>query len=67
MANEVQVIGTNVKMEIKGNIMTISIDLSEEHGMSSSGKTKVVATTSGSRAISTPAGNMLVGININKK
>jgi len=67
MVNEVQVIGTNVSMEVKGNIMTLTIDLSEEHGMSSSGKTKVVATTSGSKNIATPVGNVLIGVNINRK
>ena len=60
-------IGTNVEMEVVGNKMVITIDLTEEHGPSTSGKTVVVATTSGSRAVETPHGKVLVGINVNKK
>lgn len=62
-----EIIGTNVEMEISDNKMIITIDLSQEHGLSTSGKTKVVATTSGSRNIETPQGNVLVGVNVNKK
>lgn len=66
MANE-QLIGTNVMCSIEGNKMIITVDLTEDHGMSSSGKTKVIATTAGSRSVPTPVGNVLVGININMK
>ena len=62
-----ETIGTNVTMEIAGDKMVITIDLTQEHGLSTSGKTKVVATTSGSRNIETPHGNVLVGVNVNKK
>ena len=37
----------NVKMAVKGQKLTIEIDLSERLGRSKSGKTTVIATTSG--------------------
>jgi len=37
----------NVKIEVKGNIMTVTIDLSKDLGPSASGKTRLVATTRG--------------------
>jgi hypothetical protein len=42
----------NVVMEIKGNIMTIKIDLSKAQGLSKSGKTEVIASTLGNVPIS---------------
>lgn len=41
----------NVEMKVEKNILTIKIDLSKEFGESSSGKSIVVATTSGNVAI----------------
>ena len=37
----------NVKMTVKGQTLTIEIDLSKRLGPSKSGKTTVIATTSG--------------------
>lgn len=37
----------NVEMSVKENILTIKIDLSKEYGQSSSGKSVLVASTSG--------------------
>jgi len=37
----------NVNVEIKGNIMTVKIDLSKVQGLSKSGKTEVIASTLG--------------------
>ena len=37
----------NVKMSVKGQTLTIEIDLSKRLGPSKSGKTTVIATTSG--------------------
>lgn len=65
MAN--QLIGTNVEMRIEGDKMIIEVDLTQDHGLSTSGKTHVIATTSGSRAIPTESGTVLVGVNVNKK
>lgn len=62
-----QIIGTNVEMEVEGNKLILTIDLTEDYGPSTSGKTNVIATTSGSKNVPTPLGNILVGVNINKK
>lgn len=37
----------NIEMELSGSILTIKIDLSQEHGPSSTGKSIKVASTSG--------------------
>ena len=42
----------NIEMEVKGNILTIKIDVSKRFGRSASGKTEIVATTAG--AVSAP-------------
>jgi len=62
-----QELGTNVRVEVTGNKMVITVDLSQEHGLSTSGKTTVIATTSGSKPVMTDVGQVLVGVNINKK
>ena len=41
---------TNCAMEVKDNILTITVDLSKRYGPSKSGKTITVATTSGNIA-----------------
>lgn len=41
----------NVVMTVKGNKLTIEVDLSKEFGESSSGKSIVVATTAGNVAV----------------
>ena len=38
---------TNIKTTTQGNILTITIDVSEDHGPSASGKTNIVASTHG--------------------
>jgi hypothetical protein len=37
----------NVEMELEGDILTIRIDLTQEHGLSSTGKSVTVASTGG--------------------
>jgi hypothetical protein len=44
-------VGKNVAYVVEGNILTITIDISKTFGPSSSGKTEIVATTSGSQEI----------------
>ena len=43
MAGEVR----NVNFDVQGDILTIQIDLSQEYGTSSTGKSLIVATTGG--------------------
>jgi hypothetical protein len=56
----------NVKMTVEGNKLTIEVDLSEEHGPSSSGKTTIIATTSGNAPVPDREG-VQVGLNVFKK
>jgi hypothetical protein len=61
------IVGTNVEYRVEGNKMIITVDLTENNGVSNSGKTNVVATTSGSKWVDTPKGKFMVGVNVNSK
>ena len=37
----------NISMEVSGNVLTVTIDLSKDQGPSKSGKTVVIASTAG--------------------
>lgn len=39
----------NVKCAIKGNILTITVDLSKAQGTSKSGNSEIIATSSGNK------------------
>lgn len=56
----------NVEMSIEGKILTIKVDISKEFGLSSSGKTTIIATTEGNQSI---PGNsdVKIGLNVYKK
>lgn len=54
-------VGKNVEYTVEGNILTVRIDLSKDHGPSASGKTRIIATTSGNVAL---PGGAKVGINV---
>jgi len=41
----------NVKMEVKGNMLTIQVDLSQRLGPSTSGKTTIIGTTGGNAKV----------------
>ncbi len=51
----------NVHMVVEGNILTIKVDLSKEFGLSSSGKTIIIASTEGN--VSVPDREEKVGLN----
>jgi len=56
----------NVDMSVKGTILTITVDLSKEFGLSSSGKSLIIASTEGN--ISVPEKEEVkVGLNIYRK
>jgi hypothetical protein len=42
---------TNIKAEVKGNVLTLTIDLKAKGSPSKSGKSQVIATTSGNAAV----------------
>jgi hypothetical protein len=53
----------NVKQTVKGNKLVIEIDLTQEFGISKSGKSVVIATTSGNKNV---RDNIMMGINVYK-
>jgi len=53
----------NIEMKVEGNILTITVDLSQDFGPSKSGKTRIIATTAGNRPIP-GADDAKAGINI---
>jgi len=54
----------NIEIEVKGSIMTVTIDLSKQFGRSASGKTTIIATTAGNVEVA-PGVNL--GVNCYKK
>jgi len=56
-------IGENVQVEVKGSILTIQVDLSQTFGLSSSGKSIIIASSGGN--VSVPGhGDGKVGLNV---
>lgn len=56
----------NVEMSIEGNILTIKVDVSQDFGLSASGKTVIIATTAGN--VSIPGDeSKKIGLNVYKK
>ena len=55
----------NANIEVTGNILTITVDLSKELGRSKSGKTMIIATSSGNKPID--GTDAIIGLNIYKK
>ena len=53
---------TNITTEVKGDILTITIDLSKNFGISKSGKSKVIASTEGNVSV---AGKEHIKLGIN--
>jgi len=55
----------NLQMEVKGNNLIITVDLTKDHGPSKSGKTIVVASTLGN--VNVPGdefGHIKIGLNV---
>ncbi len=56
----------NVEFKLTGNILTITVDLTKEFGLSSSGKSLIIASTEGN--ISVPEKEEIkIGLNIYRK
>lgn len=53
----------NVQMDLKGNILTITIDMSKDFGKSASGKTITVASTRGNKRFDVGGKAIFVGVN----
>jgi len=56
----------NVEMKVEGNILTITVDLSKEFGLSSSGKSMIIASTEGNQSVEGKE-EVKIGLNIYKK
>jgi len=52
----------NITMELRGSILKLSVDLSKDCGPSSTGKTTIVASTSGNKAIGSTG--VMLGLNM---
>ena len=59
--------GKNVSYEVKGNELTIKVDLSKNFGLSKSGRTTIIATTSGNEKIGNGSEDIQFGLNVFKK
>ncbi|MEJ2326880.1 MAG: hypothetical protein P8Y25_08685 [Chromatiaceae bacterium] len=56
----------NVEMTVEGRVLVIKVDLTEEFGPSSSGKTIIIASTEGN--VSVPGSeDVKVGLNVYRK
>lgn len=56
----------NVEMKVEGDILTIKVDLSKEYGLSSSGKSVIIASTEGNQTVEGKE-EVKIGLNIYKK
>lgn len=56
----------NVTMEVKGDKLFIEVDLSKEYGLSSSGKTTIVASSEGNQGVPNHP-EFKFGLNVYKK
>lgn len=57
----------NIKADIKGNILTLEIDLEQDFGPSSTGKTQVVASSEGPIKLGPPHEGIQYNLNVNRK
>jgi len=55
----------NIEFSVKGNTLTIIVDLTKEFGPSSSGKTIIIASTEGNFPL--PGRSEVVGLNVYRK
>jgi hypothetical protein len=55
------------KITVKGNVMTLTVDLSVEGEPSKSGKSTIIATTGGNIEVETDDGPVTVGLNVYRK
>lgn len=52
----------NVNMKVEGSILHIEVDLSQDFGLSKSGKSIIIASSSGNKSI--PGTDAKIGLNI---
>lgn len=54
----------NYKATVNGNTLTITVDLSKRLGPSKSGKSEVIATTSGNKSMLVDGKEIKLGLNV---
>jgi hypothetical protein len=54
----------NVTLAVKGDVLTITVDLSRQGELSKTGKTRLVATTHGSVQVDYPKRRIAVALNV---
>ena len=58
----------NVNVTVDGDTLTITVDLTQDQGLSSSGKTNIVATTSGNMTVDGTGDNpVVIGLNVYRR
>ena len=56
----------NIEMQVNGDVLTVTIDLSQRHGKSGSGKNEIVASTEGNQSL--PGRDAIkIGVNVYTK
>ena len=55
----------NVDLKLESNILTIKVDISKEFGPSTSGKTTIIASTEGNKALPGKE-DVKIGLNVYK-
>jgi len=54
----------NIVQEVKGNTLTLTVDLSKDNGPSKSGKTRIIASTQGNVPIDGAGNGAKFGLNV---
>lgn len=54
-----------MKMTVENDVLTITVNLTENYGSSKSGKTIIIATSSGNQTI--PNSDAIIGLNVYRK
>lgn len=60
-------LGKGIKATVDGDKLTLEIDLSQDFGKSTSGKTTIIATTAGNVAIPGATNGATLGLNLYRK
>lgn len=59
-------IGKNIEATVKGDVLTLTIDLKKTQGKSASGKSTIIATSSGNQDVEGTNG-LVLGLNLYRK
>jgi hypothetical protein len=56
----------NVKTEVKGKNLVITVDMTKDFGRSGSGKTVVIASTKGFKNVAANGHSAMINLNVNR-